>query len=178
MNSSRRAGSDVEQSLSLSGIPAPSSSDLARTCSRTWAAARRAVAPARALATILLASAGCSSSHSPRQRLLMRSTNERIEVFRAGFGLPIELGFADAGADDSGEPLADVFGLQVGVFFSLITPRSRHTRWRVRVHAALNPCSWVPPSMVDIPLAKLCNPSLLNPGSTGKRPPPRGSCRR
>ena len=80
MNSSRRSGSFDEQSLSLSGIPAPSSSDLERMALRASAAAIRAREALRALVTTFLASPGCSSSHSASLSLVTRSTSDRIDT--------------------------------------------------------------------------------------------------
>ena len=80
MNSSDSAGSRLEQSLSLSGMPAPSSADLRRVASRALRAARRARAALMALVTTLRASAGFSSNQSARRSLVARSTSERIET--------------------------------------------------------------------------------------------------
>ena len=81
MNSSRRAGSVAVQSLSLSGIPAPSNSDLARMARRASPAAIRAREALTALVATSRASAGCSSSHSASFSWVTRWTSERMEAF-------------------------------------------------------------------------------------------------
>ncbi len=80
MNSSRSPRSLAEQSLSLSGMPAPSSRVLDRMTSRAFFAAARAWDAAIALRTILLASVGCSSSQSPSFSLVALRTSPRVAV--------------------------------------------------------------------------------------------------
>ena len=80
MNSSASSALRVEQSASLPGISADSSSDLRRVRSRAWRAAIRACAACVDLVTMALASFGCSSSHSASFSLVARSTNDRISV--------------------------------------------------------------------------------------------------
>ena len=114
MNNSRRAGSVAEQSLSLSGMPAPSSRDLERTSERTLAAASRAAEAATAFNTARFASAGCSSSHTARCRLVTRSVNDRIDMLPSlAFVWPLELWLTNSHADDRREAFADVLAVEV-----------------------------------------------------------------
>ncbi len=78
MNSSLSSALRLEQSFSLSGIPAPESAVLRRIALRAFFAATRAWAAARPFLTTLLASVGFSSSHSASRSLVIFWTNERI----------------------------------------------------------------------------------------------------
>ena len=80
MNSSRSWAFFDEQSLSLSGMPAPSSSVLLRMTSRALRAAMRAWEAAMAFLTILLASVGFSSNHCCSLSLVTLVTSERMAV--------------------------------------------------------------------------------------------------
>ena len=92
MNSSHSSGLLVAQSLSLSGMPAPSSADLRRVASRALRAAWRARAACMALATILRPSAGFSSSQSA-EPLVGGPLDERPDrdVAELALGLALEL---------------------------------------------------------------------------------------
>ena len=80
MNSSLSRGSRLEQSFSLSGMPAPDRPLLRRTTSRAFLAASRAWEAAMAFFTMRLASVGFSSSHSASWALVAFWTSERIET--------------------------------------------------------------------------------------------------
>ena len=80
MNSSLSRGSRLEQSFSLSGMPAPDSAVLRRMALRAFLAATRACAAAMAFLTTRLASVGFSSNHSASFSLVAFWTSERIET--------------------------------------------------------------------------------------------------
>ena len=80
MNSSDSRGSPDAQSLSLSGMPAPSRADLRRADFRASWAATRARWALIAFWTILLPSDGCSSSHSANLSLVVRWTNDLVST--------------------------------------------------------------------------------------------------
>src|SRR3546814_134679 len=80
MNSSRSPRSLAEQSLSLSGMPAPSRSVLERMALRAFLAASRAWAAEYAFLMTLLPSVGFSSNHWARYSLVTLVTRERMDV--------------------------------------------------------------------------------------------------
>ena len=75
--SSRFSGSFSWQSASLPGSDATSSADFLRVISRAFRAASRASAASMILPTIILASCGCSSNHSPSRSFISPSTAGR-----------------------------------------------------------------------------------------------------
>ena len=141
-------------------MPAPSRADLRRVASRAWRAAARARWALRPFLTILLASVGCSSNQSASCSLVARWTSGLdLGVAELGLGLALELRLAEAHGDDGGEALADVLARRLASF-SLSRPLARAYLLITVVRAARKPSSWVPPSMVAMPLAKLCSPSV------------------
>ena len=114
MNSSLSAALRLEQSFSLSGMPAPDSAVLRRMALRAFFAATRAWAAACAFLTTLLASVGFSSSHSARRSLVAFWTNERIGTLPSlAFVWPSNCGSRSFTDDDRRDALADVLAEQV-----------------------------------------------------------------
>jgi hypothetical protein len=108
-----------------------------------------------------LASEGCSSSHSASLSLVARSTSDRIGTLPSlPLVWPSNCGSLQLHRDDRGEPLADVLALEVGVLL-LEGSLGRAYLLTVLVRAFLKPSSCMPPSMVVMPLAKECMPSVL-----------------
>ena len=161
MNSSRSSRFFDEQSLSLSGMPAPSSSVLRRMTSRAFLAAARAWAAAMPLRTILLASVGFSSSQSPSFSLVARWTSVFIAVLPSlALVWPSNCGSRSRTEMMAVMPSRMSSPARLGSF-SLSWFLARAYLLTAVVSAALNPSSWVPPSTVLMPLAKLWMPSVL-----------------
>ena len=114
MNSSLSSALRLEQSFSLSGMPAPVSAVLRRIALRAFLAATRACAADCAFLTTLLASVGFSSSHSA-SRSLVTLLHERAhrDVAELGLRLALELRVAELHRDDRRDALADVLAEEV-----------------------------------------------------------------
>ena len=161
MNSSRSDRSFDEQSLSLSGMPAPSSSVLLRTRLRAFLAASRAWAAAMLLRTILLASVGFSSSQSESFSLVARWTSVLMDVLPSlALVWPSNCGSRSRTETMAVMPSRMSSPVRFGSF-SLRRFFARAYLLTAEVSAALKPSTWVPPSTVLMPLAKLWMPSVL-----------------
>ena len=161
MNSSRSSRFFELQSFSLSGMPAPSSSVLERMTSRAFLAAMRAWAPATAFLTTLLASVGFSSNHSPSLSLVAFCTSVLMLVLPS---LPLVCP-SNCGSRRRTEMMAVMPSRMSSPWrfgsFSLSRFLARACLLTTVVRAALKPSSWVPPSVVLMPLAKEWMPSAL-----------------
>ena len=133
MNSSASSALRVEQSASLPGIDADSSSDLRRVRSRAWRAAMRACAACVDLVTMTLRLVRVL--FEPLGELLVRGLlDERADlgVAELGLRLALELRVAQLHRDDRGEALADVLAEEVLVLLLEDGPwraRSCSRRW-------------------------------------------------
>ena len=133
MNSSASSALRVEQSASLPGIDADSSSDLRRVRSRAWRAAMRACAACVDFVTIALR-LGRVLLEPLRELLVRGALDERpdLGVAELGLRLALELRVAQLHRDDRGEALADVLAEEVLVLLlevALARARSGSRRW-------------------------------------------------
>ena len=142
-------------------MPAPSRADLRRVALRASRAAVRAVAAAIDFLTILLASVGCSSRKSPSFSLVARSTSERMGTLPS---LPL-VWPSNWGSRRRTEMMAvrpsRMSSPRRLSSFSFSRPLARAYLLTTLVRPFLKPSSCIPPSMVLMPLAKECRPSVL-----------------
>ena len=145
-------------------MPAPSSRVLDRIELRAALAASLASAAEYAFLTILLASVGFSSSHAPSASLVTLVTSERIAVLPSlALVWPSNCGSCNRTEMTAVRPSRTSSPVRARSFLDFAGGCSLAYLLIVEVRAVLNPSSWVPPSMVEMPLAKEWMPSRLYP---------------
>ena len=155
MNSSHSAGSEDWQSFSLSGIPADSKIDLRLVDSRAFLAARRARAASIPFWMINFASLGWASNQSAIRSVITRWTKVlAIALPSLVFVCPSNCGTVSLTEITATSP-SRTSSPERFSSLSLRMPFSRAYRLTRPVSAERKPSSWVPPSVVEIVLAKV-----------------------